>query len=375
MKDLTRKNTYKIVILFALPLVLLGLLLCMSLPVSAYGEHWIDTMDEPADYDFSFAIVGDTQIINDDYPDDYHKIYDYILDNRESKNIQMVIGLGDIVNNNNINEWLRASEQFSRLQETGLRHIPIRGNHDNSTNYNTFITEFVENEIAGSYSQNNIHNTYHLYTVGNVKYLILALDYGPSDKVLEWANGVCEQYPDHNVIVATHLYLNRKGEHAGMSSTEIEYNAQNCGEDIWNKLVSKQKNIVMVLSGHISDNGIIHTSHVGEHGNTVVEMLIDPQGLDANDVPGGMVAMFYFKNNGTELTVQYYSTIQEKYYGEAFTVELDTVPVSTPAPTPQPAPTPVAPPSLMWLWISLGSIAVIAIVTVILLLCRRKKQA
>ena len=353
--------------LIALSVILVVLL---TLPVAAFGEHWIETVDEPAAYDYSFAVIGDTQIINDDYPDDYHKIYDYVLDNRESKNIQMVIGLGDIVNNNQIFEWFRTHEQFSRIQQAGLPHVPIRGNHDTSTNYNAFITEFVENEIDGSYTDLNIHNTYQLHTIGGVNYLILALDYGPSDKVLEWANTVCEQHPDYNVIVAIHLYLNRAGEHAGMSSTEIEYRAQNCGEDIWNKLVSKQKNIVMVLSGHISDNGIVHTSHVGEQGNTVVEMLIDPQGLDANHAPCGMVAMFYFRKNGTELTVQYYSTIQEKFYGEPFTVTLDTVPL--PEPTPQPEPTPS--PSLTWLWITLGSIAVAAIAAVIVWLFRRQKQ-
>lgn len=334
---------------------LILLFLC-SLSVAAYGEHWIDTVEEPSDYAFSFAVIGDTQIINDLYPDDYHKIYDYVLENKESKNIQIVLGLGDIVNNGVAAEWTRAYDQFTRLYEADIPHIPIRGNHDNATTYNAFLTELLEDDIAGSYSEWNIRNTYQLHRIGGIDYLFLALDYGPSDAVLEWANGVCEQYPDHNVIVLTHNYLNRNGEPAEMSKTEIEYKAKNSGRDIWEKLVSRQPNIMMVLSGHISDNGIVHNAHIGEHGNRVVEMLIDPQGIDAAHAPTGAVAMFYFSKDGRQLTVQYYSTIQQKFYGEPFTVTLDPVCV---------------PRSTALFWIS-GAILLVAIGVTLFFLLRRK---
>lgn len=336
------------------------LLLLFSLPASAYGEHWIDTMEEPEDYAFSFAVIGDTQIINDLYPDDYATIYDYVLDNREAKNIQMVLGLGDIVNNGHFKEWERAFEQFGRLYEAGMPHVPIRGNHDNSTPYNTYITEYLEESLAGSYDEWNICNTYQIHQINGIDYLFLALDYGPSDNVLAWANTVCEQYPNHNVIVLTHNYLNRQGEPAEMSKTEIEYKAKNSGQDIWKKLVSKQPNIMMVLSGHISDNGIVHSTRVGEHGNTVTQMLIDPQGIDAYHAPTGLLAMFYFSNDGTELTVQYYSTIQKKFYGEEFTVTLD--PVCIPKAKPP-----------IWLWIFIGVVLLAGIGAALGILLHRKR--
>lgn len=51
-------------------------------------------------------------------------------------------------------------------------------------------------------------------------------------------------------------------------------------------------------------------------------MLIDPQGVDANTVPTGMVTMLYIKADGT-IEVETYSTIQESYYKESnqFTIE------------------------------------------------------
>ena len=41
---------------------------------------WVDDPEPLEDYAFSFAFVGDTQIISRYYPDQLHKIYEWILD-------------------------------------------------------------------------------------------------------------------------------------------------------------------------------------------------------------------------------------------------------------------------------------------------------
>ena len=56
----------------------------------------------------------------------------------------------------------------------------------------------------------------------------------------------------------------------------IAYNLEgNGGDTIWEKLVSKHKNIFMVLSGHVTDDE--HITRKGGGGNDVHEILTDYQ--------------------------------------------------------------------------------------------------
>lgn len=102
----------------------------------------------------------------------------------------------------------------------------------------------------------------------------------------------------------------------------------NNGDDIWEKFVSKHDNIVLVLSGHIPSNHVVMEQTEGDAGNTVTQMLVNPQYTDM-ELPGGggFVAMLYFSEDGKDVTVRYYSTIQEEYFLQEnqFSFTMDTV--------------------------------------------------
>ena len=53
-------------------------------------KTWIPEKEEVTDYAYSFCIVGDTQMVNRYYPEDLAKIYDWILANKDEKNIKFV---------------------------------------------------------------------------------------------------------------------------------------------------------------------------------------------------------------------------------------------------------------------------------------------
>ena len=55
----------------------------------------------------------------------------------------------------------------------------------------------------------------------------------------------------------------------------------------------------------------------GVNGNKVTEILIDPQHTDLNYNGVGLVAMFYFSNNGKNLEIRYYSTVNDTYFMES----------------------------------------------------------
>ena len=99
------------------------------------------------------------------------------------------------------------------------------------------------------------------------------------------------------------------------------------GDNIWEKLTSKYANIVLVLSGHEHADAIQVLQDTGVNGNTVTQMLIDPQNMDLYNTPMGMVAMFYFSDNGSKLTVRYLSTVQDRHYTQEsqFTMELPVI--------------------------------------------------
>ena len=297
---------------------------------STTDERWLDTKAAPADYDYAFAVVGDTQYINRHAPEQFPAIYDWILDNIDDKKIKFVAGLGDITEGSNAtdqNDWLVAQPQIDRLNGVVPFSI-VRGNHDMKTYYKQYFPyEKYADNLGGSFDDTMI-NTYQELVIGRNKYLIMCLDYGADDDVLEWANEVAEAHPDHNVIVTTHGYLNPDGSLIvdGMATNE----GYNDGEDMWHKFIKQHANITMVLCGHELSENIVAVQSKGENGNIVTQMMINPQVLDhlnSTERPTGMVCMLYFSDGGRKVEVEYYSTVKQQYFKDVnqFSFEVDVV--------------------------------------------------
>ena len=309
------------------------------------------------DYAYSFAVVGDTQIVTENDvkkgEDNLSKIYDWILANQKSKNIQFVLGLGDITDNNNIAEWEHALSQISKL-DGEIPYSLVRGNHDligygaaedKTADYMTQYlgTDAYRNmikETGAFYDENNIASSYSILTVGKVQYLILALEFGSNDDVIKWADGIIEDHPNHQVIITTHAYLYRDGTTLDANDTAPPsgYNKNSMAENekyrdgdyIWENLVSKHENVVLVLSGHDPSDNIVVSRDKGKNGNMVTSLLIDPQGVDSDTGSTGMLAMFYFSEDGKTLQVECLSTVKDAYFKEVnqFTIELFSEEVS-----------------------------------------------
>ncbi len=305
-------------------------LACVFSCTALADSLWLDTAPCVDPYDFSIAVVGDTQVITEFAPDDLHCIYDWIVDNAQAKKMKFVCGLGDITNSSTGKEWRIAKEEIHKMDGV-VPYSLVRGNHDGTTGFLVNFPLKDYEEVLGGYHGKSMLNSWQTFTVGNLSYLILALDYGPSDEVLAWAGQVIEEHPYHNVIITTHAYLDADGSllDASTQLAPIGTGGYNNGDHIWDKLVSQYSNIVMVLCGHITtpSNEIVVTEATGIKDNNVVQMLINPQAMDQNLGTCGMVAMLYFSQGGSKVQVEYYSTAKEKWYMERnqFTVTLDVV--------------------------------------------------
>ena len=298
-------------------------------------------------YAYTFAVIPDTQIVaeNDVVNGETNmaKMYDWIVANQDSKNIQFVFGLGDVTDNNNEAEWTLAQAQNEKLLAAGIPYSVVRGNHDLSwygkdkeaenytvDDYTNYIgTAAYKAQFNGFYSQDNIANSWRTLEVAGIKYLLITLDWGANDAVLNWASDVIYQHPDHNVIITTHGYLFRDGTTIddGDLVPPSANGGVNDGDDMWEKLVSKHENIVLVMSGHDPQENIIVNRSTGDNGNTVTAMLIDAQDVEAQEGSMGMVALLHFSADGKTVQVEYYSTAKEKYFKaeNQFTTQLDVV--------------------------------------------------
>lgn len=281
-----------------------------------YNEIWIKNDIPTNEYAYSFAVVGDIQIVNRDYPQYLDGIYDWIIDNADDYNTKFVFGLGDITDKNTDAEWERGEAAIGKLSGV-LPYSIVRGNHDTQEQFSKYFTySEYGNQASGTFDETML-NTYYKFNVGDMKYLALNLDFGAHDDVLSWANQVVSANSDRNVIVVTHGYLYRDGTTLDVNDpgkpTKYDASANN-GDDIWNEFIKKHENITMVLCGHIPCESIITSQVTGEKGNTVTQVLIDPQETDVKEGGTGLVAMLHFSEDGKNVQVRYYSTAKKAYF-------------------------------------------------------------
>ncbi len=301
-----------------------------------YSKEWLDPSEvtAPSDYAYSMIVVGDTQMaVEDDVVNGTkftERMYKWIADNASSLKTQFVVGLGDITDGGTVAEFEYALGAITQLNNV-VPYSVVRGNHDNSANYaSIFNTDIYLNQFKGDnggvMTEGSAENTYYkLDTPDGTKWLIVNLDYAPTDSELDWAGSIISSNSDRKAIVVTHQYMNLDGTTVDREDYVPDDGSNSTGSHAWDRLVRKHENIVMVLSGHMENNKIVLTQNKGDNGNTVSQFLIDPQDLDwyynrnvndENDTmsPVGLVAILYFDEDGRTVDFRYYSPIKDKYY-------------------------------------------------------------
>ena len=301
------------------------------------SADWVKTQI-PAlnDYAYSFAVVGDTQIVtkNDvlNGTNNLSNMYQYIIDKKDEYKISQVVGLGDIVDTyadgeQKENEWTVAVDAIKKLDGV-LPYTLIPGNHDVNWNYNYRIGNvgklkyLTQSQIVSKYGKKEAYeagyevnqsdaqnepsasNTAHAFTAGGRNYLILTLEYAAitTPGLMDWANKVVEAHPYHNVIITTHAYLAADGSildgsQDGSPSSYSGSGSHNNGDYFWDNLISKHDNIVMVLCGHVGVDNIVRSTKVGDKGNTVTQIMINSQDLDADIGSTGMLAFIELRRS------------------------------------------------------------------------------
>ncbi len=339
----------KIISLIALLAILLT---ATCIPVSAVANDpkWIDKA--PAEnVAYSFAIVGDTQIITaidaqskigdedlsaflqESTEKGYvYNLYNWIAENKAAKKIEYVLGVGDLTQNEDNGglfstdyaemDWKVMERALELLQgDDGIPYSMARGNHDNEEYFNAYVGNGGAYRSAhdGAYAEGDVTSVYKIITIGDVKYLILTLELCPSDDEINWAKGIIAANTDCKVIINTHAYMQRNGAYWVHNNNHDYASSGNSGQKIWENLVSQYENIFMVICGHIGADTVEVSTAQGKNGKTVYQVLVNPQDRELEDKdPLGTVALLNFYEDGS-FGFEYYSTVKNKYYSEIAT--------------------------------------------------------
>jgi len=256
---------------------------------------------------FTIIVLPDTQYYSENYPWIFDNQTQWILENKESRNIVFVTHLGDVVDHWwSIEEWDNANTSLSKL-DGNVPYGVLPGNHDGAepngdlTNYNNYFGfDRFNNEswYGGAYKNINTNN-YQLFSAGGDDYLIFHIQFNPSDDILFWASDVIDQYPNRRVIVSTHNYV-----HGYYSNSR-----SGMGDNMWDKLVKPHADqVFLVLSGHYEYEVRITSL---EDGNFVHQLLSDYQ--NRADSGNGWLRIIEFSPNIDEISIKTYSPYLNKY--------------------------------------------------------------
>lgn len=260
-------------------------ILFVSLIVLFVYEYFTYFANDNGKY-FTVVVLPDTQNYSSSYPEIFKSQTEWIANNIDKENIIFSVNVGDIVNNyNNELEWKNAKSAFSVLDGKVPYGLSL-GNHDLSPQrssemfrkYFSFAEQKNNNWQGEDYPAGTGYNSYQKISVGNENLLFLNLSLCPEKDVIDWANKVISQFSERNVIISTHGFLNSRAERNIPVSKAQEGGCTQDGENtqyIWDGLIKNNKNVIMVLSGHVHAQAF--RTDINNFGSKVFQILADYQ--------------------------------------------------------------------------------------------------
>lgn len=289
---------------------------------------------------FNLILLPDTQTYTSAFPEIFGSQTTWIAEH--AKDIAFVLHQGDITDNNKDSQWEIAASAFRKM-DGRVPYTFVPGNHDTGVgghakerqtdlmnHYLPYSKYSKAKTFGGAYLVGHMENTWHTFKAGGINWLILSLEFGPRNKVLDWAARIIEEHPRHKVIVNTHAYLysddTRMGNHNTHKWLPQTYGvgkatgdeAVNNGEQIWDKLIKNYPNILMVVSGHVLNDGTGKLVSEGVHGNKVYQMLANYQGgVEGTEKGGnGFLRIIQVDTKKSTISVKSYSPYVDKYKTE-----------------------------------------------------------
>jgi 3',5'-cyclic AMP phosphodiesterase CpdA len=274
-------------------LLLLSTIACANSPLSPETKGY-----------FTLVALPDTQNYSREYPDIFNSQTTWIKENTKDRNILFTVHLGDLVDTyNDEDQWNAARQAMNILK--GLPYSVLPGNHDNKQGEdNTYFNHYFNyaefsgySWYSGHFPESGNENNSEVFTFAGIKYLILNMGFGAQTEAFNWAKKIISDNKDKKIILVTHSYL----ETDGSRTSE--------GEKLWQEIVSKYPNILMVLCGHMHGDTV--SSVYGDKGNRIYEILSDYQ--DGDNGGNGFLRIYEFHPAEQTIKVSTYSPYTNEY--------------------------------------------------------------
>jgi len=226
---------------------------------------------------WTLAVLPDTQFYADSRNRSkiWFTMMDWLISERERRNIRMMVHVGDLVNRNLHGQWEVAREAMKRIRgqvpamvTTGNHDIGVKAvGSDRSTLLNEYISHRDLAPLYGGFVEGRAENNFTCFNAIGESFLVMTLEFGPRDAVVAWADDVLSRHPNHRVLLVTHEYIDhesgmRRPDGFSLHSTADTENSPyqygisslpggvNTGRDLWEKLVKPHSNVEMVFNGH-----------------------------------------------------------------------------------------------------------------------------
>ncbi len=301
--------------------------------------------DEFIDGTWTMVVLPDTQVYSLRNPGLFTLQTHWVAQQREARDIRMVLQLGDIVNNNTPLEWERADSALNELLKGEVPIALVPGNHDygpsgNASTRDTLMNEYLDFSehsaqptFGGAMEPGKLDNTFHTFEAGGKKWIVIALEWGPRDSTIAWANEVMKQHPGHRGVLITHAYMNNNDLRYDYTDTANpqHYNPHeyrtpggvNDGEELWQKLV-RHYDFAFAINGHVLGDGTGYLVSQNDTGTITHQILTNFQMREL----GGeaYLRLFEFLPDGVTVRVKTYSPLYDDYLLEpdqSFTLKME----------------------------------------------------
>jgi len=266
---------------------------------------------------WTLAVIGDQQFAvtrerGFDHLDRFSSQIDWLGANAARLNLRMVVQVGDIIEKPvNEDEWERASAVMAKLDgaahpdgRTGIPWSVAYGNHEilgavlrptldlagpgPSARYRHYFGSATgahrygrQREFGGA-SRNDL-NTWHVIRSGSEprarSWLMLSLEIdvpgggkpATGFDAMRWAQDIIDAHPGLPTVITTHVFEGSR--HGPPHRAYLEGFGHNSQREIFDKLVRDNPQVLMVLSGHTSED--THQFRPNAVGHPVLQMVTD----------------------------------------------------------------------------------------------------
>ena len=277
---------------------------------------------------FAFVVLPDTQYYASDHPEILEAQTQWILKERTADDLLLVVHEGDIVDKDDPRQWTHASQSLHELDGV-VPYVLSSGNHDYQRSghlvsrqsmidrYFPPATFEAMPSFGGAFEPDHIENSFQVVEAPGGPWLILSLEFGPRDAVLQWASRIAKQHASMPAIVVTHAYLysdNTRYDHLARPDQlwnphlyldDAVAGSVNDGEEIWRKLIAGNDNIRFVLCGHDLEDGVGRLTSRRPDGSQVHQLLANYQMLPMGG--GGFLRLMWFFPADRRVAIRTYS--------------------------------------------------------------------